>query len=313
MPTTQSYFLDAPSLGSATSIFLDNGLSVCAPDGFYSDGIITRQQVSCKLLPQETCPSCASPCGETPIVLVDNIVEPTVFSIPINTGNSAGAIVLRFQSYNIPDGIKVEFNGVTYNKLVSPAFGILQSSNPLGYTVIGDVDESGCVFIGTTPNVPEKEWDGASFVATGDDFDVTIASGDLQLTASDPGSCVMVIPKPISGPSVLNVSIYTPCPSSGFQFNITVSCPLLLTPYSRSVAGSGVAVCELDRDQVYYYVPMTPGLGPISVNDYVFSDPYGQTPLPNGDYQVAGSSDAITVVNGVVDSLFTCAPAGPGG
>jgi len=313
MPTTQSYFLDAPSLGSATSVFLDNGLSVCAPDGFYSDGIITRQQVSCKFLPQETCPSCASPCGETPITLFGAVSQPTVFTIPINTGNTAGAIVLRFQAENIPDGLKVEFNGVTYNKLVSPTFGILQSSNPLGYTLVGDVDESACVFVGTITGVIEKEWDGTSFVSTGDDFDITIAPGDLQLTSSAPGLCVMVIPKPISGPAVLTVSVLSPCVTSGAQFSVTINCPLLLTPYTRSVAGSGVGVCELDRDQVYYYVPMTPGLGPISVNDLVFSDPYGQTPLPNGDYQVAGSSDAITVVNGVVDSLFTCAPAGPGG
>jgi hypothetical protein len=313
MPITQSYFLDAPSLGSATSVFLDNGLSVCAPDGFYSDGVITRQQVSCKLLPQESCPSCASPCGEDVIFADFGSVVPQLYSIPISTGNDAGAIVIRFNPFTVPDGIRAEFGGVTYNKLVSPLYGVLQSSNPLGYTVIGNLANAGCLSFSPYVDVPEKEWDGAAFVDSGNTEDITLSAGDVQLTSLSPESCVMVIPKPTAGQAIVNLSIFAPCPSIFSQFEISIECPVMLTPYTRSVAGSGVGVCELDRNQVYYYVPMTPGLGPISVNDLVFSDPYGQTPLPNGDYQVAGSSDAITVVNGVVDSLFTCAPAGPGG
>ena len=62
MPTTlipQTYYLDGPSLGSSSSIFLDIGLTTCAPNGYYSDGVITRELVGCSLLPQQTCPSCA--------------------------------------------------------------------------------------------------------------------------------------------------------------------------------------------------------------------------------------------------------------
>lgn len=58
MATSSSYYLNAPSLGSATAVFTDAALSVCAAEGFYSDGVIVREQVDCVLLPQQSCPTC---------------------------------------------------------------------------------------------------------------------------------------------------------------------------------------------------------------------------------------------------------------
>lgn len=60
MATSSSYYLNAPSLGSATAVFTDDTLLILAADGFYSDGVISREQVSGVLLPQQTCPSCLS-------------------------------------------------------------------------------------------------------------------------------------------------------------------------------------------------------------------------------------------------------------
>jgi hypothetical protein len=60
MAISSSYYLNAPSLASATSVFTDDTLLVLAADGFYSDGVISREQVSGVLLPQQTCPSCVS-------------------------------------------------------------------------------------------------------------------------------------------------------------------------------------------------------------------------------------------------------------
>lgn len=59
MATSSSYYINAPSLGSATAVFTDSALTTCALDGFYSDGVISREQVDCVLLPQQTCPSCS--------------------------------------------------------------------------------------------------------------------------------------------------------------------------------------------------------------------------------------------------------------
>lgn len=61
MPTTSTYYLNAPSLASATAVFTDAAMTTCAPDGYYTDGLSTRQQVGCSLLPLEICPECPSP------------------------------------------------------------------------------------------------------------------------------------------------------------------------------------------------------------------------------------------------------------
>ena len=63
MATQGTFYVDAPSLASATIIYTDVNLTTVAPDGFYSDGTIVREQVSGALLPQTSCPSCATPCG----------------------------------------------------------------------------------------------------------------------------------------------------------------------------------------------------------------------------------------------------------
>lgn len=58
MATSATYYLNGPSLGSSTAIFSDAALTTLAADGFYSDGLIVREQVLGVLLPQQTCEGC---------------------------------------------------------------------------------------------------------------------------------------------------------------------------------------------------------------------------------------------------------------
>lgn len=55
MAISSTYYLNAPSLGSATAVFTNASLTTLAANGFYSDGVISRQQVSGVLLPQQEC------------------------------------------------------------------------------------------------------------------------------------------------------------------------------------------------------------------------------------------------------------------
>jgi hypothetical protein len=64
MPIPQVYYINGVSFSSATAVFLDPELTVCAPDGFYSVGGIVRYQADCVLLPGQACPSCCNePCS----------------------------------------------------------------------------------------------------------------------------------------------------------------------------------------------------------------------------------------------------------
>lgn len=53
-----TYYIDSSDLESATSVYLNEDLTVLAPDGYYSNGTISRNQVDGILLPSQTCPSC---------------------------------------------------------------------------------------------------------------------------------------------------------------------------------------------------------------------------------------------------------------
>ena len=55
MSINSTYFLNAADLASATSVYLDIDLTNIAPDDFYSNEIISRQQLGGVLLPAETC------------------------------------------------------------------------------------------------------------------------------------------------------------------------------------------------------------------------------------------------------------------
>tara|TARA_R110000803_G_scaffold56959_4_gene114689 strand:- start:16034 stop:16513 length:480 start_codon:yes stop_codon:yes gene_type:complete len=52
------YFLDGTNLTNSTAVFTDEELVNCAPDGYYSDGNISRRLVDCTLWQAEDCPSC---------------------------------------------------------------------------------------------------------------------------------------------------------------------------------------------------------------------------------------------------------------
>ncbi|MFN5250154.1 MAG: hypothetical protein ACK5DE_03850 [Bacteroidota bacterium] len=57
MATSGIYYLNAPSLASATSVFDDASLTTISADGYYAEGVIVRQQLDGVLLPQQICPS----------------------------------------------------------------------------------------------------------------------------------------------------------------------------------------------------------------------------------------------------------------
>lgn len=55
-----AFYINDISFTTATAVFEDEAMSICAPDGFYSDGTIARQQVGCVLFPEQVCPTCCT-------------------------------------------------------------------------------------------------------------------------------------------------------------------------------------------------------------------------------------------------------------
>lgn len=309
MATSSAYYLNAPSLGSATAVFTDDDLTTLAADGFYSNGVIVREQVSGVLLPQQTCPTCATPCGET----INASGTQGVYLLDLDTGSTSGdvgAVIVRFDPYGVPDGIRATLGSTIYNKVTSPVDGLHQSSNAGAITYIGQTSGD-CGISGTTyPALTEYSYDGTAFVATGGTQSITVAAGDVSLGASAPGSTMMVIPKVTASPSIINFEVVGPC--SGTAWQMSVACPVLLTGFGSSIgAVSSAAACELSETTTYYNASLANTPGTVGLYDFVFADAYGSTPLAAGYYRasgsITGSNDWFQVnSSGVVIALGTC-------
>ena len=127
MALSSTYYLNAPSLGSATAVFLNAALTVCAPNGFYSDGVIVREQVGCVLLPQQTCPSCEA--TESYNCVSGTCVDP---------GDGSGVYSTLSACLSACGGPPAEINVVSVGGYMEPCSGG-SIDDYMGATVITDV------------------------------------------------------------------------------------------------------------------------------------------------------------------------------
>jgi hypothetical protein len=307
MATNSTYYLDAADLATATAVYLDSSLAFLAPDGFYGDGTISRQQSLGILLPAETCVSpCPVPCGGS----IGASGGQGIYLANLDTGSDVGAIVIYFNPDNVPDGIRAVYDGNTYNKLSSPIDGRHESTDPTGFTVVGN-SGSDCGLAGNTTNFPaaiEYLYNGTSFLPTGNTQNITISPGDVSLGAS-PGSCIMVIPKTTASPSVINLEMLGPC--SGTVWAASIQCPYLLPEFSSSTRQSTALVpCGTALTETYYSAKVhTANDAFVGLYDYVFEDAYGAIPLSSGFYltnNVAAPNQVLNVQNGIVVAITNC-------
>jgi hypothetical protein len=303
MATQATYYLDAVSLSAATVVYTDIDLTTVAADGFYSDGTITREQVSGALLPQAACPSCATPCGGA----ITASGSQGVYYLDTNLGDDTGAIIIRFDPFGVPDGILATFNSVTYNGVSSPVLGWKQGTVGLP-TYIG-LPGSCDLVAGSPYTLTEYDFNGTSFVSLGTTTSVSIIAGQVQLSTPAPGNTLMVIPKTVASPSILNLQFIAPC--SGTAFSVSVSCPTTLTEFSStSVFASSLLACAGTINQSYYVAYLNGSAGTLGLYDLVFSDPNGEFKLSAGFYKTtaAGTNDWFQVdANGAIIAFGVCA------
>lgn len=300
----QTYYIDGTSLLDSTAVYTDVALTICAPDGFYSDGINSRELVGCMLLPAQACGTCATPCGQ-PIAANGG---QGIYKVDLDAGNSIGAMIVKYNPQSVPDGIRVLYDGAVYNELSSPVDGYHASTDPNGYTYIG-ASTADCGISGSTyPALVEYVYDGSSFVASGNTVSVFVAAGDVSLGAA-PGWCVMVIPKINATPSLIQVEAVGPC--SGTAWNLDIACPVALTGYSSTTRQPACTeACGFPLTETYYNAPVTGTAGSPALYDWVFSDANGQFVLTDGYYGFTGGN-CMTVQNGIIVAISSCGTPPP--
>jgi len=302
MPTQQTFFLNGPTLSAATTVFLDSGMTTCAPDGYYSDGAVARQQVGCVLLPAEACPTCGNTCEDSIVDLTSfEGVYYTSFFAGETTGDT-GAIIVTMLLDNSVSGIKATYNGNDYNALSSPIYGYLAGTAGL-YTYIGGTSYD-CGIDGSTYILDEYTYISPAYSPLGTTTSVTVTSGEDKITVGDPGLCVMVIPKTSATPDTIDITIVGPCPSS--KALLSVSCPLKLPSFLGTVGVAEVSpewFCDFPYNVTYYVVPVNGDGITLGLYDWVFSDINGANVLPDGFYRalnVPAPYDTFEVQDGVI-------------
>ncbi len=299
-----NYYINAPSLASATSVYVDAAMTVFAPNNFYQQDNISRELIDGVLQPQQTCPSCAYPCGDYPVNGGDAI---GLYEINSNIGNGTGAVIIQITSPTVPNGFIVEYDSANYNNMSSPTYGLLAATS--GETYIGKVADD-CGIVANSPHTLDVSiYNGSTFDLSGNDEIVNVSSSQIRTTANNPNTCIMVIPKLSASPSTLQARVFTLCPSS--DFTVEVSCPSLLQSFSAgAVQSSGLGACDNTSLTTRYVAHVNGTGGVLGLYDWVFSDAYGQNILPNGYYYalaaVPSSDDVFRVENGVVVEFLEC-------
>jgi hypothetical protein len=332
------YYVDGTTLSNSTAVYMDSGLTVCAPAGYYSDGFISRYlnvtSSGCFLDAPADCPSCAEPCGGT----INASGQEGVYKVTLDVGGTpsdVGAIVVSMNPYSVADGVKVDFGTNSYNAGVRKASG--QSGADLGggvsnsagyaagtpgnYTVVGTQRSSCSVTnIPGTYNLTVYNYLNGSFVDSGNTESVTILPTDIVLLPSGSSyplieDFVLVVPKPNTSPNIITISIIGVCSST--QWVAAASCPSLLTAFSSQLVplSSKNTVCDLPLNDNLYCVSTTSKSSTTipQIRDQVFEDPYGNVRVTDGwrTYNATNGRIRYETNLGVVTMIEGCPTNNP--
>ena len=109
--TSGTYYFSSASFSTATAVYTDAALSTFAPDGWYSDETIYRQQAAGILHAETTCPNCLSP-SPSPAPTVTPAPTPTpaptVAPVPTVAPTVAPVVTYDYREYTECGGSTTE-------------------------------------------------------------------------------------------------------------------------------------------------------------------------------------------------------------
>lgn len=302
-----NYYLNGPTLASATYLYTDAALSTPAPLGFYAQGGLYREVINAsgELGPLNSCQSCVASC---PVSIINDMSGPGFYTLEVNLGTSTGAVLITYTPRDTPHGILTTYQGNTYNELSSPVDGYHTAASPVRATYLGNSTDAcalGLVSGSPYAGVVDYEWLDTSYYATGLQTNVFVAPNDASFTtASTPGDCVMVVPKLANVTS--NMLIQMPVPTAcSTVASISVACPVKLTSFQ---AGKINTVCFDAFDRVFYNAPVNGTPGNPALYDWVFTDPNGETVLEDGNYlfDIGATGSVCTIADGIITNIAAC-------
>ena len=310
MSVPGTYYLNGPTLETATSVFTDADLTTCAPDGFYSDGVIARQQIGCLLTAIQTCPSCVLPCTTT----ISASGGTGIYEVSFDTVGDLGATLIYFNPQSIPDGVRATLGSATVNELTAITDGYHASATVGNYTFVGN-SSNDCGLAAQLNASPITNLDVFIYTQTGfpalPDSTTGVVSGtgtDVSLSSStNPSWLTLVVPKIDNSFTTVLVEIAGLCGSTGWD--LEVNCPRALTGTPITTVGTSDCTETVFPDTVYVAPNRNGTDGCPEINEFAFADSNGVNKYPAGQYTInptCGKSRITIDANGVISAIVAC-------
>jgi hypothetical protein len=317
MSTLGNYYIDNPQFEFASGVYTDAALTISAPDGWYSNGVIARRQISGVLGAVQECGDLAPACP----VSISTTVYQGEYTTSAETGSDPttdlGAILIYFNPNSVANGIRARLGSVWHNELTSPVDGYHAASFATSqFTIIGDDSASGGAPPASCPNFTivntPKLFDSyyykpnIGYVMGGLVTRQVIPSMVSLSSGVAPGNCLMVVPKINVANTKISVSILGVCEVS--EWDLEIRCPVLLTGVPASNIGATCGTATYPN--TFYNAPVDGvSFGDPNLYDFIFGNVYGSTKFPAGVYKVntAPNAKLITIdANGVVTNVVIC-------
>ena len=302
--------LATPGIGNY--VFLDDGGGTAINNTATSQFVILADSTYIEIqygivIATGTCTPAGLPCGGT---LVPPQGARGVYQLDIDAGTTVsdtGAIIVYFNPADIPDGIRVLYDGVFYNRLSSASDGNLQSTSGVAnaFTILGDPTDT-CV--PATPNTSVYNafigYDSNGWIPdTPSTRTITINAGD-DIRGGQAQNNLMVIPKPNASPGTVSIEVLGPCASTGWF--LTVECPAALPSFTANAIGSTTFCQAVTGTFFFARFQNAVNVYPV-LNNPIFLDHDGVTRATDQNY-LMDNGQYITVTNGVVSNIQTCIP-----
>ena len=305
MPSIENKYIDSSSFSTATAVYDDVHLTTKASDGVYQYDEQYRTQLNGLLGPLFQCEVCGIPCGGT---LNPPGGSEGIYQLELSVGSTladVGAILIYFNPRSFPDGIRVLYDGVYYNRLSSPLDGNLQSTSGVAdaFTILGDPGDP-CV--PSTPNTSNYNffngYDNTGWLAgTPSPQSITINTGD-DIRFGQEQNNLLVVPKPNALPCIVSIQVLGPCVNTGWS--ISVECPAALPSFQAKAIAAG-NICQATDTTLYFGRFQGDSNAYPVVNNPVFLDQDGVNRASDQNY-IMDNNQVITVTQGVVSSIQNC-------
>lgn len=298
-------YINSSDFLTATAVYDDINLLIKAADGYYQDNDIYRQQVNGELGPSFVCEECGIPCGGT---ISPPGGQTGLYQLEFSAGtdeNDTGAISIYFNPQSIPDGIRVFYDGVYYNRVSAPNDGNIQSTSGVAdaFTILGSPTNT-CV--PATPNTSNYDFydgfDGTGWLpGSPTPQSVTINSGD-DVRGGTSQDSLLIVPKPNRLPGLVTIQVLGPCANTGW--NIDVECPAALPSFIATGIGSSASCGSATGTFYFGRFQGATNVYP-ELNNPVFLDVNGVNRVTDQNY-LMDNTQVITVSDGVVSNIQGC-------